>query len=769
SEGDSYRLLHPIVREFALQKLSESGEDGNTKGRAADYFMKLAQDALGKLGTDAARAAIEKVGTYREDLVWALGWLAENRRWEETVDLGMALGQLLVNAGRLDLSIKGFESARRAAESLGDRRLLAAALHNLGTVYQYQGDYGTARSLFEESLRIKQELNDARSTAATLHQLGVLAQACANYAEAESLYRESLQIDEELGDMVGVSADLYELGSLSQSQRRYDEASGLYQRSLEISERIGNRRAGTQASQALGRVYLAQGRFDLAKLQFEQALEVFRRIGDRRGESGALANLGFVHSQAGDYVKALENYERALSIAREFSPAADIRVLLMREGNALAGLGYLDKAEEYLREARDLALDAPDTNDLVAILTGLGSLSLSRNNLEAGNDYLKEALTQARKIGNPDTVLPVLVHLGWSAHLVSDTVLAKHYLEEALAIARRSGDSKKILGVVQNLATVELNAGELQSAEEHAQEALRLAEHSGDAALTGFVAILGSKIAARKGDPAAAFRLIGKAIEIPGGLPYATKFSASSLHNYRDLSDHIRELRNELGGEGFEKGLKEAGLTIPDHLLEPQPEDAREHASLEYLVTLGRRHELANRWAAAIEAYQNAIEFFESGDSGFRQAQHADLKFHLGICLRNADRLREALAQQAGALDILGLSGDLKARADVLMEIALLQHLLNNYEEAWLRYLDSYRLYRRADNGAGYKLGMAAASEALGMLEFYARMLPQAIRDLEDARDIYLSLDLKGKSSLVEETLNAARQAQHEREASVSI
>lgn len=107
---------------------------------------------------------------------------------------------------------------------------------------------------------------------------------------------------------------------------------------------------------------------------------------------------------------------------------------------------------------------------------------------------------------------------------------------------------------------------------------------------------------------------------------------------------------------------------------------------------------------------------------------------------------------------------DLKGQADVYMEIGHLHQLLNNYEDSWYHYLDAYRLYRRANNGQGDKLGMAAASEELGTLEFYAQMFPQAIQDLEEAHSLYLSLGLSDKANSVEETLKATRKALEERE-----
>ena len=44
--------------------------------------------------------------------------------------------------------------------NIGDKALLAKALHGLGTFYHSQGDHETARNLYTEGLQIRRELGD---------------------------------------------------------------------------------------------------------------------------------------------------------------------------------------------------------------------------------------------------------------------------------------------------------------------------------------------------------------------------------------------------------------------------------------------------------------------------------------------------------------------------------------------------------------------------------------------------------------------------------
>jgi tetratricopeptide (TPR) repeat protein len=179
----------------------------------------------------------------------------------------------------------------------------------------------------------------------------------------------------------------------------------------------------------------------------------------------------------------------------------------------------------------------------------------------------------------------------------------------------------------------------------------------------------------------------------------------------------------------------------------------------------GRCYEKEENWSAAIVAYQRARAYFNPKRMfEVKHRKYVEIGWRLALCLKKADRWLEALAVQEENFKAYKKLGDLKNEADVYMEIGHLHQLLDNYEESWLHYLDAYRLYSRANDGKGDKVGMASASEALGTLEFYARMLTQSVKDLEEAHDLYKSLDLPDKVATVEKTLKRVRKALKEEE-----
>ena len=90
----------------------------------------------------------------------------------------MTLNQFIEAQASLDLSLKLYESTNL----VNNRKLQEAkaeALHELGRVFRYQGNYADSEISLKDSLRISRGLNCKDETvkqciADTLHELGVL-------------------------------------------------------------------------------------------------------------------------------------------------------------------------------------------------------------------------------------------------------------------------------------------------------------------------------------------------------------------------------------------------------------------------------------------------------------------------------------------------------------------------------------------------------------------------------------------------------------------
>ena len=298
-----YRLLE-VIRQFAWDRLLESGEERVIRYRHLTYFLGLAEEAAPELrgphqvewlnhlerDFDNLRAAGEwaqaESGHEEEGmrLVAALMWFwrlrghpGEARRWSDAV---------LVDPNRCG---SGGRSPARAGT-------LACA----GFMAWYQGDLESAQSAFEESVAIYRELGaEGRwSLALVLQGLGMVADVRHDEPAAHRFYAESLALRRELGDRWGLAQSLDDLGARQLAAGDLDAAHTLYVEALEIARQAGDRRLIATELSGLASLAAAQGDVSRAVTLYAEALPLDAELHDRWGAAGRLSALAELAARA---------------------------------------------------------------------------------------------------------------------------------------------------------------------------------------------------------------------------------------------------------------------------------------------------------------------------------------------------------------------------------------------------------------------------------------------------------------------------------------
>ncbi len=173
-------------------------------------------------------------------------------------------------------------------------------------------------------------------------------------------------------------------------------------------------------------------------------------------------------------------------------------------------------------------------------------------------------------------------------------------------------------------------------------------------------------------------------------------------------------------------------------------------------------------WDAAIEAYQEALSFFDpKGSSAGEILYYTNLRFRLALCLKQAGRWSEALKLQEENVAGYKKLGNLYGKASAYLEMGHIYQMMNIYDLALLYCGEAYYLYQQAAEEATAEAarrlaqqGMANAKEALGNLEFQLKVLPKALTDLEEAQKLYTALGIPGKVAIIRQTLRSAETPQ---------
>lgn len=160
-----------------------------------------------------------------------------------------------------------------------------AALHGLGYVKCFQGQFQEARDCYHELLELSIEQADRKDEAATLHQLGMVQRMAGDHQKALQFFDAEYNIwfSEFPEFHVGFSANFYEKGMIALERKIYGEAMGFFDESLKQAKLADDLVAVGCAYRGLGEVFVAKSEKEQAIGYFQRAYSAFDEAGDGEG------------------------------------------------------------------------------------------------------------------------------------------------------------------------------------------------------------------------------------------------------------------------------------------------------------------------------------------------------------------------------------------------------------------------------------------------------------------------------------------------------
>ena len=398
TSGDAtrYRLLE-TVRQYARDRLRETGTDGHIRDRHAAFFLRFMEEARQHLSGgdqtlwfarvdadyDNIRAALDCLeGEERLSLAGSLAWYWNIRGlWNEA---DFWLGKSLDDP------------------ALGGKRTLerARALHGRAVVNTVaeRGDRATIEAWYSEALAIRREGNDSGGEAATLVNLGSLARERAEFALARTLYTEALHAARRshLFAIEGTSA--FNLGYVAFYQGDFQEAQAVFDRLLPLARANGHKTLEAETLAMRGKVAEAGGDLAGACRWYEEAAALYREFGFI-AEINSHLSLADARGRQGDFARAHAQIEQARALVA--ASGFPVKWLLVSAGNLALREGDAPAADRAYRDAArsgDLLQNPVAVPD---ILEGLAALAALQTRYEAAAGFDACALARREAIGVP--------------------------------------------------------------------------------------------------------------------------------------------------------------------------------------------------------------------------------------------------------------------------------------------------------------------------------------------------------------------------------
>jgi tetratricopeptide (TPR) repeat protein len=434
----------------------------------------------------AARWMEMEAGDRSEEFseVIALHWERGSRRGEASAFYMQAADM----ARRRYLFDRSIDLYQRALDQMPEHAAQdhMEALHDLGTVFQMQGETDEALDCFTGMLSIAWQYVHRSKAAAALSKIGRVYRTLGDYAAARAYLERALALFKQAADQRGIASTQDDLGNIHYLQGSYDQAAQLYLDAINMREEMDDTRGLALSYEHLGQVDRAQGNLAEAEKRFNEVLRMRREVGDEEGTCSALNALGVVAHDRGGKEAAVAIWREALEIAVRTGNLRMQEYLYNNLGEVLVSQRRYPQAESYFKHALELSMSLADRRAETEVCRNLGLLYVEMGNRQLGREHLDRSLRIARDIGSREAMGIALRSLGrLEGHAVFDEEggpagAADSYFQEAQDIFDAMGNETELLRTMEAYARYLFDHGRAAEAADILDEAAEIASHQGE-------------------------------------------------------------------------------------------------------------------------------------------------------------------------------------------------------------------------------------------------------------------------------------------------
>jgi predicted ATPase len=270
------------IREYAAERLEESGEADELRRRHAKRLLALAEELEPKVREESVRGGregLDRLEREHDNFRAALDQLEESGDAELALRLTAALADFWESRGHLAEGRRRLERALDADKRPTATR--AAALNGAAELALGAGDNTVGRRRAEEALAIHRALGDVWGAAVSLQQIGYALIEEGDLAEAHEMLEEAVRGLLEAGDE---HLALWTTRTLAWSHHKagdLERARGLHEDNLRLARSLGNGRVAAATLGSLAMIAVREDRIDDAFSLLRESLPMLRDSGDR--------------------------------------------------------------------------------------------------------------------------------------------------------------------------------------------------------------------------------------------------------------------------------------------------------------------------------------------------------------------------------------------------------------------------------------------------------------------------------------------------------
>jgi len=380
--------MHPLLRQYAREKLEQTGELAASKQAHLAALLNYAQHHANCMyDGQHYLASLEALDVEQDNIRAALEWALAGNNIDQGVALILANGEFWLARSMAMTAITDVEKAIQQSDEPMLHYWRSVYLDRLGDVdgslesTQYVIEYGKAhqqpeilaygqkqmgmivataekaRPLLKAALSHAQQADNQHLIATCYNNLSVISSepdentSAQHDVDSSSMLQKSLEIYEELGDLYGISRVTNNLAiQYSEDPEQRPEAKPLMEYSLQLKRQIGDRAGEARRLTTLSLWAIEDEDFETAQTWLAQSRALCEELGEQDRLSYVLTTQGTLHIFLMNLAQAQATLEHSLQIhhiIRDYKGVVDLHGLL----------GQIHLLQNNLTEARQTIVE----------------------------------------------------------------------------------------------------------------------------------------------------------------------------------------------------------------------------------------------------------------------------------------------------------------------------------------------------------------------------------------------------------------------------
>ncbi|MEA2633681.1 MAG: hypothetical protein QOH92_448 [Chloroflexota bacterium] len=350
-------LMLQTIRDFASERLEESGEAHLVRDRHLEAFIALAQEAQPYLFGARRKEWLDRLEEDHDNFRAALDWAVSSGDGRRAMDLSAGVWRFWQMRGHLHEGRRRMDEVLAMPNSGEFPKERLAALEAAGGLAYWQGDMNVAQRFYDECIELTRQLGDDRALANALYNAAfprvVNREAI---ADAKPMLEEALPLFRKTGDETGVARVLWGIGNALFFGKQFADARPVLEEAVALNRKLDDQFGLGWSIHTLGLVTFNLGDFQRARQSWTEAIQLFAAAGDVPGIVLQLDNLSALARHDGDFERAARLWGAA-STLQESSGTGLGRMLREEEGRTgTEGLDG-DEAARVLAEGQAMSLE----------------------------------------------------------------------------------------------------------------------------------------------------------------------------------------------------------------------------------------------------------------------------------------------------------------------------------------------------------------------------------------------------------------------------